>query len=100
MSSSLKNEAVKPLYKATFDKIPKEKRDRVLRAALEEFAENGFENTSIQQIAKKAQISVGSIYKYFQNKESLFTYIVQAGLSKLEKTLLEWYNLTYFTKEA
>ena len=75
--------------KATFEKLPLEKRKRIITVATEEFADNGFENTSIQQIAKKSNISVGSIYKYFQNKESLFIYIVQAGLSKLEKTLLE-----------
>ena len=38
---------------------------------IKEFADNGFENTSIQQIAKKAGISVGSIYKYFENKETI-----------------------------
>ena len=32
---------------------------------------------------------MGSIYKYFPNKEGLFAYIVQEGLSTLEKTLLE-----------
>ena len=76
-------------YKATFENLPSEKRNRIITAATEEFANNGFENTSIQQIAKKSNISVGSIYKYFENKESLFTYIVQTGLSRLEKTLLE-----------
>ena len=75
--------------KTTFENLPEEKRKRIIKDATEEFANNGFENTSIQQIAKKSNISVGSIYKYFQNKESLFTYIVQAGLSRLEKTLLE-----------
>jgi AcrR family transcriptional regulator len=62
------------LYKAAFDKIPKEKRDRILSVAIKEFADNGFENTSIQQIAKKAGISVGSVYKYFENKETLFSH--------------------------
>ncbi len=75
--------------KATFEKLPLEKQQRILKVAREEFADNGFENTSIQQIAKKSGISVGSIYKYFENKESLFTYIVQEGLSYLENTLLE-----------
>ena len=42
------------LCKAAFDKIPKEKHDRILNVAIEEFANNGFENTSIQQIAKKS----------------------------------------------
>ncbi len=76
-------------FKSTFENLPQEKQQRIIRVATEEFANNGFENTSIQQIAKKSGISVGSIYKYFENKESLFTYIVQAGLSTLEKTLLE-----------
>ncbi len=75
--------------KATFEKLSKEKQQRILTVAREEFADNGFENTSIQQIAKKSGISVGSIYKYFENKEGLFTYIVQNGLSTLEDTLLE-----------
>ena len=66
-----------PLCKATFDKIPKEKRDRILNVAIKEFADNGFEHTSIQQIAKKAGISVGSVYKYFENKETMFSMVVQ-----------------------
>lgn len=76
------------LHKAAFDKLPQEKRDRIVRVATQEFANNGFENTSIQQIAKKSEISVGSVYKYFENKETLFTMVVQQGLSSLEGLLL------------
>lgn len=77
------------LHKSTFDKLPPEKRARIMNAAVEEFANNGFENTSIQQIAKKSGISVGSVYKYFENKEALFTSVVQQGLSTLEGLLVE-----------
>jgi AcrR family transcriptional regulator len=76
------------LCKAAFDKIPKEKRDRILNVAIEEFANNGFQNTSIQQIAKKSSISVGSVYKYFENKETLFSMVVRVGLSSLEDLLI------------
>jgi AcrR family transcriptional regulator len=76
------------LYKATFDKLPKEKRDRILNVAIKEFADNGFENTSIQQIAKKADISVGSIYKYFENKETMFSMVVHEGMASLEELLM------------
>lgn len=76
------------LHKAAFEKIPEEKRERILRVATEEFANNGFEHTSIQQVAKKSGISVGSVYKYFENKEILFTIVVQDGLSSLENLLL------------
>ncbi len=77
------------LCKPAFTNLPEEKRERILKTAREEFANNGFENTSIQQIARKSDISVGSVYKYFENKEMLFTYIVQSGLSLLEETLLK-----------
>ena len=76
------------LYKAAFDKIPKEKRDRILNVAIKEFADNGFQNTSIQQIAKKAGISVGSVYKYFENKETMFSMVVHEGMASLEGLLI------------
>ncbi len=79
----------KPLCKAAFYNLPEEKRQRILTVARVEFAENGFENTSIQRIAKKSNISVGSVYKYFDNKEQLFSYIMQDGLSVLEDMLMK-----------
>ena len=75
-------------HKEAFLKIPEEKQKRILETATAEFAEYGFENTSIQQIAKKAEISVGSVYKYFENKEELFSMVVKESLSSLEELLL------------
>lgn len=74
-------------YKKTFEKIPAEKRERILRVITEEFANNGFNNTSISQIASKSGISVGSVYKYFENKEEIFKMVVEDGLSQLESLL-------------
>lgn len=82
----------KQFHKEAFDKIPEEKRKRILEAATTEFADYGFENTSIQQIAKKAEISVGSVYKYFENKEELFSLVVKESLSSLEKLLLHYFS--------
>ncbi len=78
-----------PLCKSAFSNLPEEKRQRILKVARSEFAKNGFENTSIQQIARKSDISVGSVYKYFDNKEQMFTYIAQEGLSELEELLMK-----------
>ena len=75
-------------HKEAFDKIPEAKRKRVLDAATDEFATYGFENTSIQQIAKRAEITVGSVYKYFENKDELFAMVVKENLSLLEELLL------------
>ncbi len=46
-------------------------RKRILTCALDLFEEKGFENVTIQDIAKSAQTSVGSIYRYFKNKEEI-----------------------------
>lgn len=79
-------------HKPTFDNIPKEKRDRILRVATCEFAANGFENTSIESIARKAGISVGSIYKYFENKDELFTTVAHMGIARLDELLTSLYE--------
>ncbi|SCY75851.1 TetR/AcrR family transcriptional regulator [Desulfoluna spongiiphila] len=58
--------------KPAFEKIPIEKRERILRAAAREFAGQGFASANINVIAKKAGISIGSMYNYFESKEALF----------------------------
>lgn len=47
------------------------KRERIIAAATELFAENGFEVTSIQDIACKASVAKGTVYLYFESKEVL-----------------------------
>lgn len=74
-------------HKPTFDNIPKEKRDRILSCATSEFAENGYENANISIIAKAAGISVGSIYKYFENKQDLFLTVVHYGITRIDVIL-------------
>lgn len=51
-------------------------KENIYRAAIEEFSKKGFLKTKIQDIAKKANISVGLIYSYYHNKEDLFATIV------------------------
>lgn len=75
-------------HKATFDNISEEKRSRIINAATMEFALKGFENANINSIAKKADVSVGSLYKYFENKQDLFLTIVHYGISSMEEMLM------------
>ena len=70
--------------KPTFMNIPEEKREKILSVAVNEFAHNGFENANINTIAKKAEVSVGSLYKYFDTKTDLFLTSVDYGLKSLE----------------
>jgi len=46
-------------------------RDAILDAALEVFAQKGFQDATISEIAKRANVAEATIYEYFENKENL-----------------------------
>lgn len=52
-------------------------KEKIYKAAIEEFYEKGFLKARMQDIAKKADISVGLTYSYYNNKEDLFAAIVE-----------------------
>lgn len=47
------------------------KRELILDAALELFVDRGFHGTAVPALAQKAGVGAGTIYRYFENKESL-----------------------------
>jgi AcrR family transcriptional regulator len=59
-----------------FNCISDEKKRKVIKACLEEFANNGFEKASTNVIVKNAGISKGVLFHYFENKKNLFLYIL------------------------
>ena len=59
----------------TFFRLPKEKRQRLIDAAWEEFTQVRFTEASINKIIKGAHIPRGSFYQYFADKEDLFRYL-------------------------
>lgn len=73
--------------KDTFLNIPEEKRNKILSVAIDEFATQGFDNANINIIAKKAGVSVGSLYKYFNTKTDLFLTSVNYGISALSSII-------------
>ncbi len=73
--------------KPTFNNISEEKRRKILDVAVNEFANEGFDNANINTIAKKAEVSVGSLYKYFDTKADLFLMSVNYGISVLDSVI-------------
>ncbi|WP_264773075.1 TetR/AcrR family transcriptional regulator [Defluviimonas salinarum] len=55
------------------------RRERILRAAVSLFQSQGFQATTLEQIAVSAEISTGTIYNYFRNKAELLIAIVDAN---------------------
>ena len=62
-------------------------RQEILEAALELFSQNGFHNVSMNEIAQKAEFAVGTMYKFFENKEDLYKALVLEQADKFHRTL-------------
>lgn len=81
------------------DRLSRKERERarsraeILQAALELFSQKGYYNVSMQEIAERSEFSVGTIYKFFDNKEKLYneilTQIVRTFYSALSEVLQE-----------
>ena len=63
-------------------KLSQDKRANILNSAIHVFSEKGFDGASMDKIAEKANVSKITIYKHFQNKESLFLAIVSEFLQE------------------
>ena len=57
---------------------PEHRPQQIIEAALQEFGKCGLANARLQDIAKRAGVSKGTIYLYFPNKEELFKAVVRA----------------------
>ena len=74
--------------KQTFLNLPEEKRETIMNAAIEEFAEYGLENASTNRIVKNSGIAKGSFYQYFEDKQDVFMHM----LDMIEKKELEFFK--------
>ena len=72
---------------ATFFRLPEEKRERLLRAAAEEFTRVNFAEASINRIVQGANIPRGSFYQYFTDKEDLFFFLMDSMRDSYIETL-------------
>ncbi len=64
---------VKPRWRRRKNARPEE----ILNAALEAFADRGFAATKLEDVARRAGVTKGTIYLYFENKEALFKALIR-----------------------
>jgi AcrR family transcriptional regulator len=67
---------------------PKARRTRaqLIEAATEIFAEQGFQNTAVAQIAERAGVSLGTFYQYFRNRDEVLAALVNHQLDWIRTT--------------
>ncbi len=51
-------------------------RQEIVATALDLFSQKGYHNVSMHEIAEKAEFAIGTLYKFFQNKEDLYKTLV------------------------
>lgn len=68
-----------------------DKRTDILQAALELIAERGFHGAPMSEIAQKANVAAGTIYRYFENKDILIKELFRDIEDKLRETILANY---------
>lgn len=82
---------VKRMPTETFFNLPKEKQERIINAARQEFSRVSLNEASIANIIKAAGIPRGSFYQYFEDKEDIYFYCFhlmhQTGFEHLAKAL-------------
>ena len=73
--------------------LPRKEREKlrhrreILETALNLFSEKSFHDVSMQEIADKSEFSVGTLYNFFENKDSLFSELIRDCAQKIHETL-------------
>jgi len=74
-------------------KMPRREREKLrqrkemLAAALGLFSQKGYHNVSMQEIAQKAEFAIGTLYKFFKNKEDLYKALMLEQANKFDDEL-------------
>jgi AcrR family transcriptional regulator len=75
------------------EKLPRREREKLrhrrqmLAAALKLFSEKGYHNVSMHEIAERAEFAIGTLYKFFENKEDLYKTLMMEKAAEYHHTL-------------
>ena len=72
-----------------FDNLENKKQRQILNAAYKEFTAKGYKNASTNEIVKKAEISKGTLFYYFDSKKELYHYLIEYGIEFIKTDFLD-----------
>ena len=64
-------------------------KQEIMDVALDLFSEKGFHNVTMNEIAKRSEFAVGTLYKFFTNKEDLYRELLNEKISEFHGILVE-----------
>lgn len=66
------------------DELHQQRRDKILQAARQVFLTRSFDRATVDEVAKLARVSTGTVYIYFENKDRLFEAVTDLALAPFE----------------
>jgi AcrR family transcriptional regulator len=69
--------------RARREREKEERRQSILRAAREVFFEKGFHRATMDEVAERTEVSKGTVYLYFESKETILAHLLLEGLHEL-----------------
>ena len=79
------------VMKARRENEKEQRRQAILQAAREVFFDEGFRQATVEVVAERAGISKGTVYLYFQSKETILAHLLLEGLDDLVDKLKDTY---------
>ncbi len=80
-------------------KVVEDKRQAILDAALGLFAEQGFHGTTIPEVARKAGVAAGTIYRYFDGKDAMVNVLYCEWRDRVQAFVLDGFRLDLNPRE-
>lgn len=81
-----------PKTSEQFEEIRRRSQENIEAAAFELFSQRGYANTSISQIAKKAGVSKGLLYNYYDSKVELLLRIIEQAIEQGEQAMSTFFQ--------
>lgn len=77
-----------------------EKKERIINAAIKEFARSGYDRASTNEIIKEANIAKGSLFNYFNNKKELYLFLFDYAVKIIDKIYdeVDWNETDLFNR--
>lgn len=69
--------------------LKEEVKQAIFESAKREFMINGYNNSSMRKIAKGAGVTVGNLYRYYENKESIYRDLAETVINEIDSILIE-----------
>jgi AcrR family transcriptional regulator len=74
---------------ATWERLDPARRNAVIAAAEDEFAEHGFSSGSLNVIARNAGVAKGSLFQYFTDKADLYAFMAERASTRVRDAMVE-----------